>query len=172
MRATIRGLRTSWWHLTVAMVALAVMAVGAHTMSIAAPALAEQEQLAQEAEAAAERAVVRNPAATDGLPVPALLGGVVLAFAVGLSAGHVHRRRRATRRSAVAAARPDPAPTPPVPARPAPPPPEPARSARAGRAHGPGAAGRAAASPTAAGEGARPADPALPRRACAAASAA
>ena len=39
-------------------------------------------------------------------------------------------------------------------------------SARAGGAHGPGAADRAAAH-TAAGEGARPADPALPRRPCA-----
>jgi hypothetical protein len=107
------------------MVVLAVMAAGVHTMSIAAPALAEQERLARTADAAAERAVVPNPAAADGIPVPALLGGIVIAFAVGLSAGQVQRRRRAARRAAIAQARRAPAPTPSVPARPAPPPPEP-----------------------------------------------
>jgi hypothetical protein len=111
------------------MVVLAVMAAGVHSMSIAAPALAEQERQARNAEAAAERSVVSNPAATEGLPVPALLGGIVLAFAVGLSAGQVQRRRRAVRRTATARVRPAPAPTPPLPARPAPPPPEPVTAA-------------------------------------------
>ena len=125
MRATIHVLRTNWWYLTVAMVVLAVMAAGVHTLTIAAPALAEQERLAQDADAAAERAIVPNPAATEGLPVPALLGGIVLAFAVGLSGGQVQRRRRAARRTAVAKERPAPEPTPALPVRPAPPPPEP-----------------------------------------------
>jgi hypothetical protein len=107
------------------MVVLAVLAAGVHTMTIATPALAEQESLARSADAAAERSVVPNAAAADGMPVPALLGGIVLAFAVGLSAGQVQRRRRAVRRSAEAKERPAPAPTPSVPARPAPPPPEP-----------------------------------------------
>jgi hypothetical protein len=107
------------------MVVLAVMAAGVQTMSIAAPALAEQERLAEDADAAAERAIVPNPAATEGLPVPALLGGIVLAFAVGLSGGQLQRRRRAARRTAVAKERPAPAPTPSLPVRPAPPPPEP-----------------------------------------------
>ena len=57
--------------------------------------------------------------------MPALLGGIVLAFAVGLSGGQVQRRRRAARRTAVAKERPAPAPTPSLPVRPAPPPPEP-----------------------------------------------
>src|SRR6202008_4777392 len=96
-RATIRGLRTSWWYLTVTVVVLAGLAAGVHTMTIAAPAMAGAERLAEEAHAAAERAVVPAPAAADGMPVPALLGGIVLAFAVGLSAGHVARRRRVTR---------------------------------------------------------------------------
>lgn len=107
------------------MVVLAVLAAGVHTMTIATPALAEQERLARNAEAEAERAIVPNAAAADGMPVPALLGGIVLAFAVGLSAGQIQRRRRAARRSAEAKQRPAPAPTPSVPARPAPPPPEP-----------------------------------------------
>jgi hypothetical protein len=107
------------------MVVLAVLAAGVHTMTIATPALAEQERLARSADAAAERSVVPNAAAADGMPVPALLGGIVLAFAVGLSAGQVQRRRRAARRSAEAKERPAPVPTPSVPARPAPPPPEP-----------------------------------------------
>jgi hypothetical protein len=106
-------------------VVLAVLAAGVHTMSIAAPALAEQERLAEDAEAAAERSIVPNPAATEGLPVPALLGGIVLAFAVGLTGGQVQRRRRASRRTAVAKERPAPEPTPVLPVRPAPPPPEP-----------------------------------------------
>jgi hypothetical protein len=125
VRTTIRLLRTNWWYLTAAMVVLAVLAAGVHTMTIATPALAEQERLARTADAEAERAVVPNPAAADGMPVPALLGGIVLAFAVGLSAGQIQRRRRAARRSTVAKERPAPAPTPSVPARPAPPPPEP-----------------------------------------------
>ena len=125
MRATIHVLRTNWWYLTVAMVVLAVMAAGVHTMTIAAPALAEQERLAEDADAAAERAIVPNPAATEGLPVPALLGGIVLAFAVGLSGGQLQRRRRAAQRTAVAKERPAPEPTPSLPVRPAPPPPEP-----------------------------------------------
>ena len=106
-------------------VVLAVLAAGVHTMSIAAPALAEQERQAQGAEAAAERAIVPAPAATEGLPVPALLGGIVLAFAVGLTGGQVQRRRRATRRTTVAKERPAPEPTPVLAVRPAPPPPEP-----------------------------------------------
>ncbi|MET0557996.1 MAG: hypothetical protein ABW065_04920 [Solirubrobacterales bacterium] len=107
------------------MVVLAVLAAGVHTMSIATPALAEQERLSRTAAAEAERAVVPNPAAADGMPVPALLGGIVLAFAVGLSAGQIQRRRRAVQRSAAANERPAPALTPSLPARPAPPPPEP-----------------------------------------------
>jgi hypothetical protein len=109
------------------LVVLAVMAAGLHTMSIAAAALDEEEPLAREADAAAERAVVPpNPAAADGLPGPALLGGIVLAFAVGVSAGEVQRRRRVVRRSAEARSRPAPEPTPSLPGRSAPPPPEPA----------------------------------------------
>ena len=104
-----------------ATVVLAVLAAGVHTMSIAAPALAEQGRLADEA----ERAIVPAPAATEGLPVPALLGGIVLAFAVGLTGGQVQRRHRAARRTAIAKERPAPEPTPVLPARPAPPPPEP-----------------------------------------------
>jgi hypothetical protein len=132
--ATISGLRTTWWYLAASMVMLAVMAAGAHTMSIAAPALAEQSRAAQTAEAAAERAVVRGQAASEGLPVPALVGGIVIAFAVGLTAGHVQRRRRVARRRE-ALLRPAPSPDPPVmqvalappPAPPAPPRPAPPR---------------------------------------------
>jgi len=129
LRATIDGLRTSWWYLAAFMVVLAVMAAGVHTMTNAAPALAEQHRLTREAEAAAERAVVPNPAASDSLPIPALIGGIVVAFAVGLTAGQVERRRRASRRQA-ALLRPDPVPDPVLPARaarvaPAPQPPAP-----------------------------------------------
>ena len=67
------------------MAALALMAVGTHAMSLTSPALAEQ---AKQKQAAAERSIVGHTptAATDGVPVPILVGGVVLAFAVGLSA--------------------------------------------------------------------------------------
>ena len=129
VRATIRALRTSWWYLAAMMVTLAVLAAGVHTMTIAAPALAEQERSAQGAEAAAERAIVPRPAATEGFPIPALVGGIVLAFAVGLAGGQVHRRRRTAHRIQAARARPAPtaaAAAPVAPARPAPAPPEPA----------------------------------------------
>jgi hypothetical protein len=100
---------------------VAVIATGVHVMSFTAPALAEQER---QANARDERNVVTHPptAATDGLPVPALVGGVVIAFAVGIAGGQVHRRRRIAHRRLVASERPAPVPTPP--ARPAPPPPE------------------------------------------------
>jgi hypothetical protein len=111
---------------------LAVMAAGAHMLAMSAPALAEQDQqTSRYTEAQLEhRVVVGAPVAdTDGLPVPALVGGVVLAFAVGVAGGQVHRRRRTSHRREVAKQRPDPVPTPAAtaaaPARPAPPPPEP-----------------------------------------------
>jgi hypothetical protein len=71
----------------------------------------------------AERHVVPRPpaAANDGLPVPALVGGIVLAFAVGIAGGQVHRRRRTAHRRTVASARPEPVLTPAP--RPAPEPP-------------------------------------------------
>jgi hypothetical protein len=123
--ATIRGLRTSWWHLAAVVVALAAMAAGVHTLSISARAAAPDSDVG------------------GGLPIPALLGGIVLAFAVGLTAGQVQRRRRAARREAVLQrpalvpdpvvraappAPPPPAPSPPAAPRivkPAPPPPVP-----------------------------------------------
>jgi hypothetical protein len=116
--ATIRLLRTSWWYLKATIAVLAVLAAGVPTMSIAAPAPAQQARLAKDAEVA----VAPQPAATDGLPVPALLGGLVLAFAVGLSAGHVARRRRVARRVGGADERPVRATTATVPSRPARPP--------------------------------------------------
>ena len=130
--ATIRGLRTTWWYLAASMMMLAVLAAGARAVVVAAPARAQEERAAQEAEAAAERAVVPNPAASEGLPMPALAGGIVIAFAVGLTAGHMQRRRRVARRRE-ALLRPDPTPDPPVtpiavappPAQPSPPPPTP-----------------------------------------------
>lgn len=102
------------------------MAASAHALTLTAPALAEQDRQSREAEAAAERAVITHaPTVTsDGLPVPALAGGIVLAFAVGLTAGKVHRRRVTARRHSVARERPVPVTA--APARPAPPPPEPA----------------------------------------------
>jgi hypothetical protein len=80
-----------------------------------------QEQFTREA----ERQVVPHPpvAESDGLPVPALVGGIVVAFAVGIAGGQVHRRRRTAHRRIVASSRPDPVLTPP--ARPAPEPPAP-----------------------------------------------
>ena len=68
------------------MTMVALMAAGAHGMSLSAPALAEQ---AQQKEAASEHAVIPHAptAASDSMPVPILAGGVVLAFAVGLSGG-------------------------------------------------------------------------------------
>jgi hypothetical protein len=109
------------------MTVVALMAAGAHALSLTAPALAEQSP------SATEHAIVPHAptAASDGLPVPILIAGVVLAFAVGLSAGAVHRRRRVARSVSVA---PGPAPVaepaPPEPEvseplKPAPPPPEP-----------------------------------------------
>jgi hypothetical protein len=114
-------LRTTWTYLVLAMVVVAVMATGVQVMSFTAPALAEQER---QADARDERNVITHPptAASDSVPVPALAGAVVLAFAVGIAGGQVHRRRRNAHRRAVASARPAPVPTPP--ARPAPPPPE------------------------------------------------
>ena len=88
-------------------------------MSFSAAAVADQEAFTGDA----ERQVVPHPptAASDGLPVPALVGGIVLAFAVGIAGGQVHRRRRTAHRRTVASARPAPVLTPP--ARPAPEPP-------------------------------------------------
>jgi hypothetical protein len=111
------------------MVIVAAVAGGVRAMALSAPALAEQSRQHRQAEAAAERAIVsQSPTATsDGMPVPALVGGIVLAFAVGLTFGQVHRRRRVTVRRRTAAARP--LATVAAPARPAPPPPEPAAPA-------------------------------------------
>src|SRR5215216_3024591 len=99
---------------------VAVTAAGAHALAFSAAALADQEAFSSDT----ERHVVARPptAASDGLPVPALVGGVVLAFAVGITGGRVHQRRRTARRRSVASARPGPVPTPP--ARPAPEPPD------------------------------------------------
>jgi hypothetical protein len=116
------------------MMALAVVAAGAHVLAATSPALAEQAAQQRNAGAEMERAIVPAPtAASDGLPAPALAGGIVLAFAVGLGAGQVRRRRRAiariarrpsrTQRRAEAHSRRVPAPAP------APPPPEPAAPA-------------------------------------------
>jgi hypothetical protein len=103
--------------LAVTLVAFTV--AGAQVMSFSAAVAADKETFS----GAAERRVVPRPptAASDGLPVPALVGGVVLAFAVGIAGGQVHRRRRTAHRRSVAGARPSPVPTPP--ARPAPEPP-------------------------------------------------
>jgi hypothetical protein len=109
---------------------LAVMATGAHVLAYTSPVLAEQARLKRVAAAETERSIVANPppAASDGLPVPALAGGIVLAFALGLGAGQVHRRRRRTvqprpsrgaRRAAAHAPPARPAPAPPEPAAPA-----------------------------------------------------
>jgi outer membrane biosynthesis protein TonB len=95
------------------MVILASVGAGVRAMSLSAPALAEQSR----------HTTVAHPAASeDTMPVPALVGGIVLAFAVGLTAGQVHRRRRTTVRRRTAATRPPAAVA--TPARPAPPPPE------------------------------------------------
>ena len=118
-------LRTTWWYLVVAMTLVAAMAAGTRAMSFAGSALAEQPEVSTET----ERQVIPHPptAASDGLPVPALVGGVVLAFAVGIAGGQVHRRRRTVHRRSVASARPAPVLTPPrrpePQAAPAPPPP-------------------------------------------------
>src|SRR4051812_40001592 len=82
------------------MTVVAVMATGAHVMALTAPALAEEHFQSRAAEAAAEHAIVPHAptASSDGLPVPILVGGIVLAFAVGLWGGHLHRRRRLARR--------------------------------------------------------------------------
>jgi hypothetical protein len=99
------------------MTVVAVMATGGHVMSLTAPALAEQGRQTPSAESSAEQAIVSHAptAASDGLPVPLLVAGIVLAFAVGLSGGHLHRRRRLARREAVLEA---PAAEPAVEARP------------------------------------------------------
>jgi hypothetical protein len=111
---------------------LAVMATGAHVLAITSPALAEQARQKRVAAADTERSIVPSPptAASEGLPLPALAGGLVLAFAAGLGAGQVHRRRRraaasrpsrAARRAAAHAPPARPAPPPPEPVPPAPP---------------------------------------------------
>jgi hypothetical protein len=104
-RSTIDYLRKSWSFV------VAVVVVG--LLAGACPAFAAS-----------------GPGASDGLPVPALAAGIVLAFAVGLTAGTVQRRRRAARRRETFE-RPPPVPHPAVirataPAPPAPPRPEPA----------------------------------------------
>jgi hypothetical protein len=88
-------------------------------MSFSSAAAEGQERFTREA----ERHIVPHPpvAESDGFPVPALVGGIVLAFAVGIAGGQVHRRRRTTHRRIVASGRPGPVVTPP--ARPAPEPP-------------------------------------------------
>src|SRR3954462_2211702 len=108
------------------MVVLAVVAGSVHALTLSAPALADQAAHSRDVQAAAERAIVpRTPTATsDGMPVPALGGGIVPPFAVGLTAGQLHRRRRATVRRQTAAGRPLAAVA--ATARPAPAPPEPA----------------------------------------------
>jgi hypothetical protein len=116
-------------YLVLAMTVVAVMATGVHVMSLTAPALAEQSRQARAKEAVAEHNIVPHaPAAADGLPVPILVGGIVLAFAVGLTGGHLHRRHRLARRQRMVAAMveaeerprtvqppPAPAPEPPAP---------------------------------------------------------
>lgn len=106
------------------MTTVALMAAGAHGLSLSAPALAEQ---AQQKEATSEHAVIPHAptAASDGVPAPILAGGVVLAFAVGLSGGIAHRRRRVARRRSWPAAAATPVPKVSEPVQPAPPPPEP-----------------------------------------------
>src|SRR3954447_15690147 len=87
-------------YLVLAMTVVAVIATGVHVMTFTAPALAEQDRQARAKEAAAEHNIVpHTPAAAgDGLPVPILVGGIVLAFAVGIAGGQLHRRRRLARR--------------------------------------------------------------------------
>ena len=107
------------------MTTVALMAAGTHGLSLSAPALADQ---AKQKEAASEHAVIPHgpTAASDGVPAPILAGGVVLAFAVGLSGGIAHRRRRVARRATwPAAAAPPPVREVSEPVQPAPPPPEP-----------------------------------------------
>ena len=106
------------------MTTVALMAAGTHGLSLSAPALADQ---AKQKEAASEHAVIPHgpTAASDGVPAPILAGGVVLAFAVGLSGGIAHRRRRVARRATwPAAAAPPPVREVSEPVQPAPPPPE------------------------------------------------
>jgi hypothetical protein len=109
------------------MVIVATIAVGVHAMSLSAPALAEQAAQSRKARAATEHTIApRTPTATgDSMPVPFLVGGIVLAFAVGMTAGQLHRHRRTTVRRRTAAAPPLAAVAAPAPVRPAPPPPEP-----------------------------------------------
>ena len=109
--ATMRGLRTTWALVTVVTMVLAVAAASVHGMSVDAPALADQERASR----VAARPATVSVAAADGLATPALAGGIVLAFAIGLTAGHYQRRRRAARRaSAVAPPAPAPSPAPPT----------------------------------------------------------
>jgi hypothetical protein len=95
-----------------ALTVVALVAVGAHSLSLTAPALAQQDRERLAAEAAAEHAVVPHapPAASDGLPVPILVAGIVVAFAVGLSGGYLHRRRRIKRVDRIVATSPAPVP--------------------------------------------------------------
>src|SRR3954453_19904670 len=93
------------------MTTVALMAAGAQGLSLSAPALAQQAQ--QKEAASSEHAVIPHAptADSDGVPAPILAGGVVLAFALGLSGGIAHRRRRVARRAswpAAAAAPPPP----------------------------------------------------------------
>ena len=133
------------------MTTVALMAAGTHGLSLSAPALAEQ---AQQKEAASEHAVVPHAptAASDGVPAPILAGGVVLAFAVGLSGGIAHRRRRVARRASwPAAAAPPPVRRSASRSQPAPPPPEPETPAPRVVAPPPEAAPPEAARPAATG---------------------
>src|SRR4051812_13265099 len=106
-------------YLVLAVTLVAFTAAGVQVMFFSAAAAADHEAFTRDA----ERLVVPHPptAASDGLPAPALVGGIVLAFAVGIAGGQVHRRRRTAHRRLVASARPDPVLPPP--ARPAPEPP-------------------------------------------------
>ncbi|HEX5621132.1 MAG TPA: hypothetical protein VFX51_22095 [Solirubrobacteraceae bacterium] len=106
-----------------ALTLVAFIAAGFQVMSFTATAATDDEAFT----GMAERRVVPHPptAASDGLPVPALVGGIVLAFAVGIAGGQVHRRRRVAHRRIVASARPGPVLTPPAQPVPEPPAAEP-----------------------------------------------
>lgn len=123
------------------MTVIAAMAIGAHALSLAAPAIAQREDPSpgqgwdayprdpENASQSEGTPSIATPAPTatpqaaggddDGIPIPALAAGVALAFALGLAAGHAVRRRRA----ALASVPPEPTPRRPTPP---PPPPDPA----------------------------------------------
>ena len=121
-------------HLVAVMSVLAVMATGAHVLSYRGARAGGTGTPKQVAAADAERSIVAASAARGERRAACARpgGGIVLAFAVGLGAGQVHRRRRRTARRGRRARRG--APPPPRragAAAAAPPPPEPARARRA-----------------------------------------